>query len=58
MKNYKVAGICSLVAAICFLLSYFIDKEIIKLILACVWFLIAIIDVVKLKNTGKKKTTK
>ncbi len=53
MKNYKVSGICSFIAAICFLLSYFIGGELIKLILACAWFLIAIANFVKLRNDKK-----
>ncbi len=50
MKNYKVSAICSLVAAICFMLSYFIGKELIKLVLACVWFCLAIAYFIKLRN--------
>lgn len=53
MKNFKVAGICSFIAAVCFLLSYFIGGEVIKLILACAWFCIATINLVKLINSKK-----
>lgn len=53
MKNFKVAGICSFVAAVCFLLSYFIGGKLIKLILACVCFLIAVINFVKLINSKR-----
>lgn len=50
MKNYKISAICSLVAAVCFLLSYFIGGELIKLILACAWFCIAVANLIKLRN--------
>lgn len=53
MKNYKVSAICSLVAAICFILSYFIGKELIKFILACAWFCIAVANLIKLRNSKK-----
>ncbi len=53
MKNFKVAGIYSFIAAICFLLSYFIGGELIKLILAFAWFCIAVANLIKLRNSKK-----
>ena len=54
MNTKILATIVSLLASICFFVSYFKEKETITLVLGCAWVTIAILNFISLKKEKKK----
>jgi len=57
MKNKK-SYILSLIAALCFLLTYFVTKVTLNFILAIAWFVIGLYYLEEYKKKEKKKWKK
>lgn len=53
MKREWSAIILSFLAAICFFISYFLNRETLNLVLGCVWVVIAIGNYTNYKKKGK-----
>lgn len=53
MKHQLTTIILSFLAAICFFISYFLNKETLNLVLGCVWVVIAIGNYTNYKKKGK-----